>query len=234
MRNICLLLVATALLFAACKTNNKPTADTTTAQTTDMPCQTGDLLFVSLPLSYGLGLSADSVDIVMSQIDAPTQCIHVAIIERQEDSIFIIDATAKRGVARYPLADFLADFTLPNGGLPILQLMRLKDNSEAEHFIANAKQYIGQPYDTDFTLGNNAQYCSELVRNSFVTTAGDTLFPTLPIDFTEGRETLSRYWGELFALLKCTNPQGNIGLMPHDIMHDTLLQAIGTLPTSAE
>ena len=230
MRQI-IVLLATVLMLAACKS---PVSNTTsTSENSNIPYQSGDLLFVSLPLNFGLSLPPDSVSLIMSQTDTPTQCIHVAIIEREDDSVFVIDATIKHGVARYPLDEFLADFTLSNGGLPILQLMRLADSSDGTLFVSNAKKYIGQPYDIDFNLGNDAQYCSELVRNAYVTPSGDTLFPTLPIDFTEGHGTLSRYWNNIFGLLKCQSPQGKPGLLPSDIKNDSRLHTV-TMITSAE
>lgn len=230
MRQIIVLIVA-VLMLAACKS---PVSNTpATSENSNIPYQSGDILFVSLPLNFGLSLPPDSVTLIMSQTDAPTQCIHVAIIEREDDSVFVIDATIKHGVARYPLNEFLADFTLSNGGLPILQLMRLADSSNGSLYVANAKKYIGQPYDVDFTLGNGAQYCSELVRNAYVTPSGDTLFPTLPIDFTEGHGTLSRYWNDIFSLLKCDSPQGKPGLLPIDIKNDSRLHTVSMI-TSAE
>lgn len=236
MRHLLLSLFAALFLFACGSPigNNTTTDITPTSTTTHSPTyQSGDLIFVSLPLTYRPSMPPDSISLIMSQIDAPTQCIHVAIVERLDDSIFIIDASLKHGVARYPLHQFLSEWTLRNGQLPILQLMRLHDTLNTHHFISNATNYLGQPYDTDLDIHNNAQYCSELVRNSFVTTSGDTLFAITPIDFTEGRDTLSPYWAHLLSTLKTTSPQGKPGILPEQIKKDSRLYTIGII-TSAE
>ena len=69
--------------------------------------ETGDLLFVGLPMNYHSGDNAPSV------CDGDTNFIHTAILDvDSRGKIWIIDATFKRGVARYPLDTFLVDFTL--------------------------------------------------------------------------------------------------------------------------
>ena len=100
--------------------------------------------------------------------EAGLLCIHVAILELQNDSVWVMDATIKRGVDRYPLDDFFQDFTLKDGSLPVFKVMRLKDNSRAGEFVQNAKKYLGLPYDVYFLPDNDAMYCSELVRDSYV------------------------------------------------------------------
>ena len=222
MKRFYIVLLACAMTLCACSIRGGGLVE-------NEPLATGDLLFVSLPLDYGLSLTPDSVEAMMQAVrdsGGATQCIHVAMLEVAGDSTFIIDATARRGVARYPLEDFLSDFTLNGGTLPVLQVMRLDEDADGERYVANAKRYIGRSYDFDFRLDNEAQYCSELVRNAYVTAAGDTLFALGVMDFGEGRGQLSRYWQDLAAVLHCTIPQDGCGILPYDILKDPRLRKV--------
>ena len=130
MKRIMILIALAAIFAGCCKSGIK----------------TGDLVFVGIPADYSLDESEmdGAISAATGSKDA-LNLIHVAILEVGKDTTWIIDATIKHGVARYPLDEFLADFTLSNGGLPILQLMRLADSSNGSLYVANAKKYIGQP-----------------------------------------------------------------------------------------
>lgn len=221
MKNLIVVLTVCVVLLCSCKGCGE-------RQQQCEALATGDLVFVLLPIDYSLSLTPDSVALLMQeQTDSSVmQCIHVAMVEARGDSTFIVDATARRGVACYPLADFVETFTLKGGELPIFKVMRLAEGDEGARFIANAKRYEGRPYDVDFCLDNDAQYCSELVRNAFVAANGDTLFALSAMDFGEGRGALSRYWNDLAAALGCTIPQGQCGITPYDIMHDARLRIV--------
>lgn len=190
--------------------------------------RSGDLLFVSLPLGFDLGISADSVGRLVADLsdEAQLQCIHVAILEVAGDSVWVIDATAKRGVDRYPLDTLLKDFTLHGGHSPRYDVMRVGSAEDGERYVANAKAYVGRSYDFDFRLDNEAQYCSELVYNAFVAGDGKPLFALTQVDFSEGRGALSDYWTHLFQLFGCDVPQGE-GILPCDLKKSTLLTNVG-------
>ena len=109
--------------------------------------RSGDLVFVSIPEDYDLNADSMSGAIASSTSDGAAQMkIHVAILEVQGDSTWIIDATIKHGVDRHPLDTFLADFTLRDGSLPLFEVMRTDaDAEQAAQFVENAKAYLGQP-----------------------------------------------------------------------------------------
>ena len=137
--------------------------------------QTGDLLFVGIPLDYHLTDSTSMDDAITSATgrEGEINYIHVAILERDEqDSLWVIDATIKHGVDRHPFSVYLSDFTLKDGSYPVMDVMRLKDNTNATEYVNNAKTFVGRGYDMYFSSDNTEQYCSELVRNSYVTSTG--------------------------------------------------------------
>ena len=113
--------------------------------------QTGDLVFVGLDPGYSL--DPESMDSAISSATCSPDMlniIHVAIADVDSAGRWIIDATIKRGVARYPLDSFLVDFTLKDGSYPVFMVKRLKDDSHAADFVANARKYLGRTYDRAF------------------------------------------------------------------------------------
>jgi len=189
--------------------------------------QTGDLIFVGIPMDYG---SSDSTSMSRAISDATgdgkLNLIHVAIAEVERDSVWIIDATIKHGVDRHPLDTFLCDFTLRDGSLPVFKVERLKDNSSAEEFVGNAKKYVGLPYDFTFLPDNEALYCSELVRESYRTPQGEYLFSETPMNFRDSEGNLPVYWIKLFEKLGMDVPEGVRGTNPQKMSTESILQEV--------
>ena len=194
--------------------------------------QTGDLLFVGLPLDYHLTDSTSMDDAITSATgrEGEINYIHVAILERDEqDSLWVIDATIKHGVDRHPFSVYLSDFTLKDGSYPVMDVMRLKDNTNATEYVNNAKTFVGRGYDMYFSSDNTEQYCSELVRNSYVTSTGEYLFSEAPMNFKSDDGTFPPYWIELFNLLDEPIPQGEMGTNPNDMSKESCLMKVGTI-----
>ncbi len=187
--------------------------------------RTGDLVFVSIPADYDLNADSMSSAIAASTSDgAALMKIHVAILEVQGDSTWIIDATIKHGVDRHPLDTFLADFTLRDGSLPEFEVMRVDvDAAQAERFVENAKHFLGQPYDVHFLPDNGALYCSELVYDSYVTAEGEHLFSQVPMNWKDASGEIPVYWQELFGLLGEPVPQGVPGTNPQEMAEEACL-----------
>lgn len=211
-----LFLVLVVALLGACGRTKDPAANEPELDS----IMTGDLLLVGLPYDYSL------VDTTTVAVDysGGVNYIHVAILERHEDSVWVIDATIKHGVDRYPLDTFLADFTLRDGTYPRFEVMRLKDNSQAPLFVEKAKAFVGREYDIAFDLENEAQYCSELVCNSYVTPQGDSLFQQSQMDFHRPDGVMPPYWEELFGYINTAVPQGMMGSTPKSLAEDSALR----------
>ena len=201
-------------------------------QENGLPVQNGDLLFVGLPVNYTIGDTTG----MSSAIAAATgdedslNYIHVAIIEVDgHDSIWIIDATLKHGVDRYPFSTFLADFTLDDGSYPQLDVMRLKDNRHAADYVEQAKKFCGQPYDICFLPDNGALYCSELVRNAYRNADGTYLFGEEPMNFKSADGTFPPYWVYLFDSIGQPIPQDVPGTNPNGMSKEPCLTKVLTL-----
>ncbi len=212
---------------AACGHSNRPVAE----GLADTTLQSGDLLFVGIPADYTLSDTASMSDaIVASTGDSNLlNFIHVAIIEVERDTTWIIDATIKRGVSRYPLDSMMADFQLKDGSYPEFVVMRLRDNRHADSYVEQSKAYLGRAYDMWFLPDNEEQYCSELVRNAYRNADGNYLFAEAPMNFKSPDGTFPPYWVQLFQSLGQPIPQDLPGTNPNDMHADSALVKICTL-----
>lgn len=190
--------------------------------------QTGDLVFVGLPMEYSLDNDGDTMDsaIVAATGDEELNMIHVAIAEVEGDDVWIIDATIKHGVDRHPLSVFLEDFTLKDGSYPEFIIKRLDDNTAAAEWVENAKKYIGAPYDVAFHPADSAYYCSELVEASYLSEDGSSLFHNAPMNFKNSEGVFPVYWEQLFARINSTIPQGEPGTNPQAMSKEDCLVTV--------
>ena len=177
--------------------------------------KTGDIVFVGIP--------SDKDSTVLDYI-------HTSVIEIDDDGTWIIDATNKRGVARYPMDEFIADFRRHDGSFPTFEVLRLIDTTGVTSFVENAKAFIGEPYDLSFAPDNGCHYCTELVHDSFVAD-GKSLFPECPMDFTYPDGEFPSFWLRTFKRLGAEIPQGRIGTTPGAMRKDAQLMKVGELST---
>lgn len=223
------LAIIATIAFASCNRNAEK-VDTDDINTEQL--QTGDLVFVGLPLDFD---ATDTTE-MSSAIAAATgdsigiNYIHVAIAEVENDKVWIIDATLKHGVDRYPLDTFLCDFTLHDGSLPQLDVMRLSDNSNASKYVENAKQFVGRKYDLYFLPDNDEQYCSELVRNSYIN-GEEHIFSEAPMNFKSDDGTFPPYWVWLFEQIGQPIPQGLPGTNPNAMSKEKCLEKVNVTLT---
>ena len=178
--------------------------------------QTGDLLFVELPVDY------DLIDTNYVATSDEMNLIHVAILENSNDTIYVIDATFAYGVDRHPIDTFYAQYTLRDGSLPKLEVRRLKDNAMAEKYVENAKQYLGAAYDVDFAPDNDMYYCSELVGLAYLDAEGNPMFPLCETDMTSSDGSIPRYWTQLCDMAGIDLPHG-MTVFPRDIYKSDFL-----------
>ena len=182
--------------------------------------QTGDLLFVG----EGAGSASNSGSMSEAIVSATGAITHVAIIEVDgSGTTWVIDATPKRGVARYPLTSLLKEN--PDASFTV---KRLRDTSGVSRFVENAKAFIGRPYDLTFLPDNDAMYCSELIRESFRLPDGTCLFEEAPMNFLAPDGTVPPYWEQLFEDLGMEVPQGVPGTNPQQMSQSPLLVEVET------
>ena len=204
----------TSILFAAGTVCNSP-ADVTPVAVTEQEkdLQTGDLIFVSLP------------DYTFPE---DTILIHTAMVETDAIRTFIVDATIKRGVDRYPIDTFLMNFRRHDGTFPKFEVLRLRDTSGVSGFLKNAKGFIGETYNVSFSRNKGSHYCTELVYDSFIRD-GEHLFIQDTLDFTNGKGEFYGYWVKIFGKLGTEVPQGMVGITPAQMHSSPQLEFVRTI-----
>jgi len=209
--NRCLatLLASVALLTCLC-TCRKPAG-----QPVDPKIETGDLLFVGIPMFYEEDSMAAAIADATTTGDT-VNFIHTAILDVDSlGTVWVIDATMAHGVDRHPLDTLLADFTLHQpGAVETFEVWRLKDNRDAHRWVARAKTMLGEPYDMYFMPVNERHYCTELVYDAYVDEEGKPLFESIPMNFKNRQGEMPEYWKKLFASLGIEVPQGVPGTNP--------------------
>lgn len=187
--------------------------------------QTGDLLFVGIPMDYSIEDGSMSEAIASSTGNGSVNYIHTAILEVDEAGIWVIDATIKHGVDRHPLDTFKVDFTLKDGSLPVLEVYRLNDNSNAALYVENAKKFLGEEYDVYFKAGNDKHYCTELVYDSYIE-EGEHIFTANPMNFKNADGEFPLYWQQLFSLIGESIPQDEPGTNPQAIHAESCIHKL--------
>lgn len=152
---------------------------------------------------------------------------HVALVESVGDTIWIIDATPSRGVARRPLPVNWGDKGTPD-------LYRFAEDNPVEDLIykndvlKRAHSFIGQPYDNAFLPDNGALYCSEFIYECFINSFNDSpnvhLFEAKPMNWRNKKGKLPRYWKRHFRKLGIPVPEGVLGTNPTDLSRSPLLR----------
>lgn len=165
--------------------------------------QSGDLLFVSDTTGMGQAVKASTGNYT-----------HVAMVERAGDSLFVIDATQKRGVARRPIESTFAQQMS-------VDVYRITTPFDTAAVIARAKSLLGKPYDNAFLPDNDAYYCSELVQKAF-----GNLFESKPMNWRDKDGNLPTYWLEHFKKIGMPVPEGIPGTNPTDMSRSPLLRKL--------
>lgn len=209
-----------ALLLAAC-----------TAGPDKSVLQAGDLVFVGIP-AEGQTVTEGSLGqaIASSTGSGDINYIHTAILDVDSEGIWILDATDKRGVARYPLDTFILDFHRHDGSYPTFEVFRLKDNEGVEEFLAAAKKYIGEPYDLGFMPDNGMHYCTELVYDTYIRN-GEHIFESSPMNFKDASGEFPAFWIRTFKKLGAEIPQGLPGTNPQAMHSSDAIEYITEIET---
>ena len=166
---------------------------------------TGDLLFHVVAKGNAI------TDVTPGMID------HVAIVICKDS---VIEAVG-RGVKTTPL-----DSLRRQEGYYIIGRVRRADPTRS---IANARQYLGRPYDRLYLPDNDAIYCSELVQLSFVDKQGVHLFSPIPMSFHDATGRITDYWRQFYAKYQLEVPEGEPGTNPGELSQRSEVHIKGRL-----
>ena len=145
---------------------------------------TGDLLFHVVKKGNAI------TDVTPGMID------HVAIVLSKDS---VIEAVST-GVKTTPL-----DSLRQQEGYYIIGKVRGADPILS---VANARRYLGRPYDRLYLPDNDAIYCSELVLFSMVDKEGHRLLSPIPMSFHDASGRITPYWQQFYKEQGMEVPEG--------------------------
>lgn len=101
------------------------------------------------------------------QVATHSPLSHVGLVEVTPKGVFVVEAV--QPVKRTPFEQWKARGV--KGRLLVMRPEGVDDAAKARA-VAEAKRHLGKPYDALFGWGDEAMYCSELVRKAYAAGAG--------------------------------------------------------------
>ena len=166
---------------------------------------TGDLLFHVVEKGNAI------TDVTPGMID------HVAIVLSKDS---VIEAVGS-GVKTTPL-----DSLRQQEGYYIIGKVRGVDPILS---VANARRYLGRPYDRLYLPDNDAIYCSELVLFSMVDKEGHRLLSPIPMSFHDASGRITPYWQQFYKEQGMEVPEGWPGSNPGELSKRKMVRIKGRL-----
>ena len=166
---------------------------------------TGDLLFHVVEKGNAI------TDVTPGMID------HVAIVLSKDS---VIEAVGS-GVKTTPL-----DSLRQQEGYYIIGKVRGADPILS---VANARRYLGRPYDRLYLPDNDAIYCSELVLFSMVDKEGHRLLSPIPMSFHDASGRITPYWQQFYKEQGMEVPEGWPGSNPGELSKRKMVRIKGRL-----
>jgi hypothetical protein len=184
----------------------------------------GDLLFI-----VGRSTSEQTGAIKRSTSDrGEIPYSHVGIVKFEDKDVYVIEATPSDGIIQTLLYEFMQKAEKQKGK-PLIAVGRVKP--EFQYIVPSALEkagdQLGRPYDYAYEEGNDAFYCSELVRFSYLDSLRNPIFPAVAMTF-KNKETgkTEAYWEKHFAGLQLKIPEGELGSNPVDMSKSSVIDIV--------
>ena len=153
---------------------------------------------------------------------------HVGIVKFENKDVYVIEATPSEGIIQTLLYEFMQKAE-KRKGKPLIAVGRVKP--EYQYIIPlaveKAGDQLGRPYDYAYEEGNNAYYCTELVRFSYLDSLRNPIFPAVAMTF-KNKETgeTEEYWKKHFAGLQLEIPEGKPGTNPVEMAKSPVIDIV--------
>lgn len=168
--------------------------------------QTGDLIFLDLDC----GPTCEAIEsVTKEQFDHEVYSFsHLGLVDREGDEIYIIDAWPSSGVRRILLKDFLKSTAARPSKAWWAQVLK-PHRASAQKAVKAAKSFLGVDYDSEFEMGIDKFYCSELVLFAW-----PELFRSSPMYFGKPQSDDWKVWENYFSEKNRPVPSGLAGISP--------------------
>ena len=181
----------------------------------------GDLIFVGTT-NKNLSGAINRV----TQIKSHRNYDHVGLIEKSNNSIFVLHASPKIGSQREEIHQFYKNQQNDKNSIVIF---RLKSASQyaITYAILKAKNMLGKPYNWTYILDNNQFYCSDFIERAF---RKDSIFNLIPMNFKNPKTNkFDEFWIDYYKKLNLEIPQNQPGTNPNQLAESDKLIEIGPL-----
>lgn len=181
----------------------------------------GDFLFISAN-NEGLSAAIDAV----TQTDKSTHYSHIALLEKENKTYWVLHAATKNGSERISLTSFIQEEQ--NEG-NIIEVYRLKKQYQKSipTAIASAKTWLGKPYNYSYIRSDEKLYCSDFVQRSF---EKDTIFDLNPMTFINpATGKTDSTWVAFYKNQQVEVPEGQLGCNPNGMAASTKIDFKGKI-----
>ena len=153
---------------------------------------------------------------------------HVGIVKFDKKDVYVIEATPSDGIIQTLLYEFIQKAE-KRKGRPLIAVGRVKPEFQyiVPLAVEKAGDQLGRSYDYAYEEGNDAYYCSELVRFSYIDSLRNPIFPAVAMTF-KNKETgeTEAYWERHFAGLQLEIPEGKPGTNPVDMSKSPVIDIV--------
>lgn len=153
---------------------------------------------------------------------------HVGIVKFENKDVYVIEATPSEGIIQTLLYEFMQKAE-KRKGKPLIVVGRVKPEYQyiVPLAVEKAGDQLGRPYDYAYEEGNDAYYCTELIRFSYLDSLRNPIFPAIAMTFkNKGTGETEEYWEKHFAGLQLEIPEGKPGTNPVEMAKSPVIDIV--------
>ncbi|MBC7556562.1 MAG: hypothetical protein H7195_06335, partial [Chryseobacterium sp.] len=149
---------------------------------------------------------------------------HIAIIERKNNGVNVLEASIKNGSSKTPYKEFIKNH---NDAKVILYRLKPQFQYAIPDALLKANSMLGKPYNISYILNEDSYYCSDFIERSF---RNATVFELKPMTFINPKTgKTDTYWQSFYDTLGLNVPEGKMGCNPNGLSHSEKIEKIKVL-----
>lgn len=139
---------------------------------------------------------------------------HIGIIEKNNNSFFVLHASPKGGSQKESLKNFIK---YQSRGNAEIYLYRLKPEFQYSipEALENANSLLGKPYNFNYILNDETLYCSDFIERVF---RNNHIFELKPMTFINPKTgKTDDFWLSFYQEKNLEVPEGKLGCNPNGL-----------------